>query len=36
VLEVTANKCYLEEMKSPTSEQLSRSKEILYYSQLRW
>jgi len=36
VLGVTVNKCYLEEMKTPTSEQLARSKELLYYSQLRW
>ena len=36
VLGVTVNKCYLEELKTPTSEQLARSKEILYYSQLRW
>jgi len=36
VLGVTVNKCYLEELKTPTSEQLARSKELLYYSQLRW
>ena len=36
VFGVTVNKCYLEEMKSPTPEQLARAKEILYYSQLRW
>jgi len=36
VFGITVNKCYLEEMRTPTSEQLARSKEILYYSQLRW
>ena len=36
VLGVTVNKCYLEEIQTPTSEQLSRSKELLYYSELRW
>ena len=36
VFGVTVNKCYLDEMKTPTADQLARSKEILYYSQLRW
>ncbi|MBA7708439.1 hypothetical protein ES703_117338 [subsurface metagenome] len=36
VFGITVNKCYLQEMKTPTSEQLARSKELLYYSQLRW
>ena len=36
VLGVTVNKCYLEEMKAPTSEQLSRAKSLSYYSELRW
>ena len=36
VFGITVNKCYLEEMKTPTQEQLARAKEILYYSQLRW
>ncbi len=36
VFGLTINKCYLEEMKAPTQEQLARAKEILYYSQLRW
>ena len=36
VFGITVNKCYLEEMKTPTSEQLARAKEILYYTELRW
>jgi len=36
VFGITINKCYLQEMKSPTPEQLARAKEILYYSELRW
>lgn len=36
VFGITVNKCYLEEMKAPTSEQLARAKEILYYTELRW
>ena len=36
VFGVTVNKCYLAELKAPTSDQLARAKEILYYSELRW
>ena len=36
VFGITVNKCYLEELKTPTSEQLARARELLYYSQLRW
>jgi len=36
VLGVTVNKCYLEEMKTPTAEQLARAKTLSYYSELRW
>jgi len=36
VFGITVNKCFLEEMKAPTSEQLSRAKTLDYYSSLRW
>ena len=36
VFGLTVNKCYLEQIKEPTQEQLNRSKELLYYTQLRW
>lgn len=36
VLGVTVNKCYLEEMKAPSAEQLAKCKTIDYYSTLRW
>lgn len=36
VFGITVNKCYLEEMKAPTSEQLSKAKSLSYYSELRW
>jgi len=36
VFGVTINKCYLEELKTPTSEQLARARTILYYTEMRW
>jgi len=36
VFGITINKCYLEEMKTPTQEQLARARNLLYYSELRW
>ena len=36
VFGLTVNKCYMEQVKAPTPEQLARAKELLYYSQLRW
>jgi hypothetical protein len=36
VFGLTINKCYLEEMKTPTADQLARARTVLYYSEMRW
>jgi hypothetical protein len=36
VFGLTVNKCYLEEIKTPTTEQVARSKTLDYYTSLRW
>ena len=36
VLGLTVNKCYLTQIAAPTTEQLRLTKQIKYYSELRW